>query len=807
MLDELGNLQSEGHGIANFQTMLSIGLGQEQQFTIILQTLQQLRDVYGESVDKIVQGNAQPLDAMIATPSGWKRMGDIQVGDTVLTPFGTVTTVTGVYPKGVRPVYKIVLRDDSTTEACNEHLWAIERWKSSFITNRATGERIGTGPDGKTAKRVTEIINTEELKTRVEKGENIMLPKVAPVAYPKQELPIDPYVLGVILGDCHVQKNGVVKLACADPEIVSEVQARGYEVVDDTVHGERRDGIGYRINGVGAALRLLGLAGKRSWEKSIPAVYLYASVEQRLDLLRGLMDTDGTISERGEMEFCSVSEQLALDVQQLIRSLGGRVAVHVKSNVTYTAPNQPTKKNARTAYRVQNIRLFSLNPFLLSRKAERWHERTDNSGNRVVSVEFVRNDEVQCIRVADDRHLYLTDDYIPTHNTSNIIFLKSTDDSMLDTLQKMSGIRHVTMKDSKTVTKDLEKPIMATEGKVSYSFNAKEVPVIAYNDLAYLPIRNSIVFRAGDPPIWNRNETILLMSWRLFKDTITQPGKEYSLQTIPTLSTALEFDVRKNQPDFIKMWEKRRDQALASEDAQKLYQEAYKYTDNEIAQLDPDVWSDEVMRIINESIQDDEEVTAQAAGGYADGDDMDSELDELYSEPLFDYGEYEENVEQARATAEAEQKYKTWNEPIFAGRQISKGNLMTGTGMVSHGLDGVILDAFRECKAAMYEDQLHFRKKGVGIMSPDGQDYIVAYNNSADLENLEKAAQDESTRTFAEPGALNEQPSSSLKVTDAFIRFLASQENWFEFAGGKFEEAMRDAYNRSVTSDVDDRMN
>ena len=61
MLDELGNLQSEGHGIAGFETMLSIGLGQEQQFTLILQTLQQLRDVYGESVDKIVQGNAQPL--------------------------------------------------------------------------------------------------------------------------------------------------------------------------------------------------------------------------------------------------------------------------------------------------------------------------------------------------------------------------------------------------------------------------------------------------------------------------------------------------------------------------------------------------------------------------------------------------------------------------------------------------------------------------------------------------------------------------------------------------------------------------
>lgn len=125
MLDELGNLQSEGSGISGFETMLSIGLGQEQQFTIILQTLQQLRDVYGESVDKIVQGNAQPLDAKIATPSGWITMGEAEAGTEVLTPAGGTTEITGAYPRGVRPVYKVTRRDGSTTEVCNEHLWEI----------------------------------------------------------------------------------------------------------------------------------------------------------------------------------------------------------------------------------------------------------------------------------------------------------------------------------------------------------------------------------------------------------------------------------------------------------------------------------------------------------------------------------------------------------------------------------------------------------------------------------------------------------------------------------------------------------
>lgn len=125
MLDELGNLQSEGHGIAGFETMLSIGLGQEQQFTIILQTLQQLRDVYGESTDKIVQGNAQPLDARIATPTGWTTMGQAQVGTQVLTPAGGTSVVDGVYPKGTRPVYRVTRRDGSSTVACDEHLWEV----------------------------------------------------------------------------------------------------------------------------------------------------------------------------------------------------------------------------------------------------------------------------------------------------------------------------------------------------------------------------------------------------------------------------------------------------------------------------------------------------------------------------------------------------------------------------------------------------------------------------------------------------------------------------------------------------------
>ena len=126
MLDELGNLQSDGHGISSFETMLSIGLGQEQQFTLILQTLQQLKAVYGDDVDKIVQGNAQPLDALIATDNGWKPMGEITTGDRVVAPAGRVAAVDGVFPQGERKVFTVQTDQGQKTRACDEHLWDVE---------------------------------------------------------------------------------------------------------------------------------------------------------------------------------------------------------------------------------------------------------------------------------------------------------------------------------------------------------------------------------------------------------------------------------------------------------------------------------------------------------------------------------------------------------------------------------------------------------------------------------------------------------------------------------------------------------
>lgn len=794
--------------------MLSIGLGQEQQFTLILQTLQQLRDVYGESVDKVVQGNAQPLNALIGTPNGWKRMGDIHVGDKVLTPYGNVTRVTGVYPKGIRPVYRVTLRDGSTVEACNQHLWQIERYKTTAKHKGVdeNGKKIYVRPsNGRTCELTTEIIDTEELKRRVDKGRQINLPKIKPVAYDTQDLPIHPYVLGAILGDANIDKKGhaVITVDSKDHEIIDRICSYGYKLTRSNNKSKTKTPI-YYINGVAKALRDLGLAGHRSWEKFIPEIYLYGNVSQRTLLLQGIMDTDGTISKSGEMEFTSSSKAFAKNVQSLVRSLGGRVGLNIKHNVMYTSPNQKTKKQARPVYRVQNIRLFDINPFLLLRKADRWVKRFDNSGNRVVSVEFIRYDEVQCIRVEDDRHLYITDDYIPTHNTSNIVFLKSTDDAMLDTLQKMSGTTHKSFTDSKSVTRDMQKLMMQNEGKVSYTMTTKEMPVISFNDMAFISERNSIVFRAGDSPVWNRNETILPMSWRLFKNTITQPGKEYSLQTIPTLSSALDFDIRQNQPDFVKMLDKRLAQACKVNEATTMYKEAYAYSDAELAKLDIDAYADEIMALVG-AMLDDSIGKGVEDGVYSDENDdgefvdasdwveddfvpdYASDIESAESYGMFDESSFENNESVQTETAKRMAQKTERDRKIYAGGYISRSMLINPNGSVrAHAFDRDFSEIFANNMGEMLRDTNYFEDRDGNLYGINGEPYIVKADNSTMIAKLNDASKSAETNVFSEDDIAQKDLSefTTYVVTDAFYRFLASLDSW-SFANGVFESEMK----------------
>lgn len=383
-------------------------------------------------------------------------------------------------------------------------------------------------------------------------------------------------------------------------------------------------------------------------------------------------------------------------------------------------------------------------------------------------------------------------DKIVQGNTSNIIFLKSTDDSMLETLQKMSGTKHEVFMNQKTVTRDLQAILMPNEGKVSYGESVQELPTISYNDMAFLPMRNAIVFRAGDMPIWDRNETVLLMSWRLFQNTIIQPGKDYSLQTIPTLSSALEFDVRKNQPDFVKMWEKRRDQAQMSQMAKDAYMAAYGYAEYDVAQLDPDVWADEIMDVINEAIQEE-----QRAKNPSVEDDEDVDEDDAYDyDPLDDPfvdDDYEDNDEVKTAVAASAKQRTERDEKRYAGGMLSRDDLMRGGVAVNHAYDDIILTAFRACMGWMFKDKAHFLERNGSLVSAiDGAVFIQKEQDSVTMTQLKADAENPDSRVFADSEKDIEEFAEigNYTVSQAFYRFLISLDSWSELADGQFEREM-----------------
>lgn len=387
-------------------------------------------------------------------------------------------------------------------------------------------------------------------------------------------------------------------------------------------------------------------------------------------------------------------------------------------------------------------------------------------------------------------------DKIVQGNTSNIIFLKSTDDSMLDTLEKLSGTTHRPYRDSKQVSQDLDKMVGGkTDGRVSYTISVKEEPLIKFNDLVYLPERNSIVFRAGDAPIWNRNETILPMSWRLLRENaMRHPGNDYSLQTIPTLSSAAEFDVRKNQPDFRAMLDKRILQAKHAEHSMDLYRESFGFKPLDIEKLDPDVYSADVMELVRH--RSDWELGVDPITGGLDP------VQAEYTESA-DYGQTtglteSDNEDLLAAKADADAKIAELSVKRYADGELARDSLVRPDGVLRVGtLDVQICEAYRRTMVDFEHDTKHFRVGADGeLRSTDGSTVYLRpqslSSKDAAMAKLNESAQADGQRVYAE-GELDGDAMSALltmEVTEAFYGFLASQDTWRHLADGEFDRAM-----------------
>ena len=282
----------------------------------------------------LVYGNkAQPVDTVIDTPSGPRRFGDLAVGDYVFGSNGLPTMVVDVIKHGVIDAYRVLLNDGSSTICNGDHLWTVQTRKQQYGSGNSM------------------VMSTEEMFARGpikhKSHYEFFLPEQPAVVFSdSQDLPMDPYLMGVTIGE-------------------------------------------------------------KSYDKFIPDMYMRSSIEERIELIRGIMDSDGSINIDAphRARFTTASEQLADQLVSLVRSVGGYAARRATS----------VRDGRRDSFTVALTTPF--NPFHMPRKAKRY------SGSRkwfraVASIEPMAPAEMMCITVAAEDGLYLTNDYIVTHNSA-----------------------------------------------------------------------------------------------------------------------------------------------------------------------------------------------------------------------------------------------------------------------------------------------------------------------------------------------------------------------------------------------------
>lgn len=328
---------------------------------------------------------------------------------------------------------------------------------------------------------------------------------------------------------------------------------------------------------------------------------------------------------------------------------------------------------------------------------------------------------------------------------------------------------------------------MKNQGMLSYSKSTVEEPVIRYNDLMLLPPKNNIVFRAGDNPIWNRGGNIMPMAYRLHRNQIKHPGHEYNLQTIPSTSTAKDFDVRRNQPDFSRMLEKRIRQALSVKNIVESYKTYHNYTDYDIEKLDPDDYSTAIMELI--SIESDGgNVDISGESVYDMEEDM-REYEENKGKRLMD--ESEVNKEQLDITNKLEKEYAEEINKIYANGLVSRGDVYNRkTNVANHQLDSALANAYHNCRFKMQKDKNYFTSDENGnLKGLDGTLYIER-NSQEDIDKMNALMKDADYRVYGSEDIRHDEIAVEglYTIKDAFCKFLVSLDSWRDICNGDFEK-------------------
>lgn len=337
----------------------------------------------------LIYGKAQPLGSKVLTPNGWTRMGKIRQGDIVCSPSGFNSTVLYVTPSSEQDVYEITMSDGSTTRASKDHLW-----------------EISTAYDRQTKR--SRLLRTVDIIPILRKGNqlNVGIRKLKSVNFDaKEPPPLHPYILGALLGDGSLQGSSI-SFTCAKSNVKEKfikylqkdlvLSGKGihYRIVSHTPNLKTKEGkYTKKVGSMISKIKQLGLYGCRSWEKFIPKEFLLNTVSNRELLLEGLLNTDGykIKNTANSFEYCTVSSKLARDVKFLVKSLGWRCSI-------LTSIGGYGGKKTRRKYRLFISKAY------------------DN--HYIKNITYIGKEPCRCIKVNNIDGLYVTDDFIVTHNSA-----------------------------------------------------------------------------------------------------------------------------------------------------------------------------------------------------------------------------------------------------------------------------------------------------------------------------------------------------------------------------------------------------